>query len=306
MGRPARKHRAVRQEVAWVAAAPANDSRLWTAILVSLLVHGALLGVSFKYPDASRAFRDRALDIILVNSKSAHKPSDAQALAQTNLDGGGNTKEDRRAKSPLPPSRKAQDGNELEQTQQRVRDLEAKQRRLLAQARGKNAVAPATESPPTQADAAPATEISGRDLATRALAMAKLEAEVAQKADEYNKWPRKKNIGTRADEYRFARYVEDWRLKIERVGTLNYPEEARGKLYGSLVLSVTIKSDGTIDRVEINRSSGKKVLDDAARRIVMMAGAAPFPPNIRQDTDIVEITRNWTFTSGNTLETSSR
>ena len=284
---------------------PPGERTLWLAVAGSLLLHALLLSLHFGFPDASRAFQDRALDIILVNSKSARKPTEAQALAQTNLDGGGNTKEDRRAKSPLPPSRKAQDGNELEQAQKRQHDLEATHRRLLAQTRGKNTVAPATESP-TQADAAPATEVSGRDLATQALAMAKLEAEVAQKADEYNKWPRKKNIGTRADEYRFARYVEDWRLKIERVGTLNYPEEARGKLYGSLVLSVTIKSDGTVDRVEINRSSGKKVLDDAARRIVMMAGAAPFPPNIRQDTDIVEITRNWTFTSGNTLETSSR
>ena len=112
---------------------------------------------------------------------------------------------------------------------------------------------------------------------------------------------------TRTDEYRFAQYIEDWRRKVERVGTLNYPEEAKGKLYGTLVLSVTIKSDGEVDKVEINRSSGQRILDDAARRIVTMAGPyAVFPADIRRDTDLLIITRSWSFTRGNSLETNAR
>ena len=134
--------------------------------------------------------------------------------------------------------------------------------------------------------------------------MARLEAEISRNMDDYNKRPRKKNIGTRADEYRFAQYVENWRQKVERVGTLNYPEAAKGRIYGSLTLTVVIKSDGSVDKVEINRTSGHKILDDAARRIVTMAGPyAAFPPEIRRDTDILEITRSWRFTSGNELET---
>jgi protein TonB len=101
--------------------------------------------------------------------------------------------------------------------------------------------------------------------------------------------------------------MEDWRIKVERVGTLNYPEAAKGRLYGNLLLSVRIRSDGSIERVEINRSSGYRILDDAARRIVQMAAPyAAFPSDIRRDTDILEITRTWNFTSSNQLETQPR
>lgn len=79
---------------------------------------------------------------------------------------------------------------------------------------------------------------------------------------------RAKNLLVRTEEYRFAQYIEDWRLKVERVGNLNYPEAAKGKLFGVLTLTVTIKSDGVVDKVEIERSSGHRILDDAARRIV--------------------------------------
>jgi protein TonB len=281
-----------------------TERNLWLAIGASLFLHAAALSLQFNFPDASRAFQDNALDIILVNSKSAKKPTGAQAKAQANLDGGGNTDENRRAKTPLPPSARQQSGAELEQSQRRVQELETKQQLLLAQTRSKKSVAPV---PDKEAQPEPTPGLSGRDLAQSALAMARLEAEISQNIEEYNKRPRKKFIGTRTDEYRFAQYVEDWRQKVERIGTLNYPEAAKGKLYGTLVLTVTIKSNGTVDKVEINRSSGHKILDDAARRIVAMAGPyAAFPPDIQRDTDILEITRSWNFTSRDSLETKAR
>ena len=113
-----------------------------------------------------------------------------------------------------------------------------------------------------------------------------------------------KFIGAKNEEYRFAQYAENWRVKVERVGTLNYPEEAKGKLYGKLILSVWINSDGTVKKVEIVRSTGHIILDDAARRIVMMAAPyAPFSAEIQRDTDILVITRAWNFTSSNQIET---
>ena len=137
--------------------------------------------------------------------------------------------------------------------------------------------------------------------------MARFEGEIARDLDEYNKRPRKKNIGTRVEEYRFARYVEDWRNKVERVGTLNYPEAAKGKLFGSLILSVTIRSDGSVDKIIIDRPSGHRILDEAARRIVQMAAPyAVFPPDIRRDYEILEITRTLTFTNSNLLDAKSR
>ena len=283
-----------------------SGRKLWIGIGVSLTLHALLLTLNFKFPDATRAFQDKALEIILVNSRSAHKPSDAQALAQANLDGGGNVDEDRRVKTPLPPSKQQQSGDELEQTEKRVQELETRQQRLLTQQRNKkNAAAPVVDAE-AQPDPAP-PQISGRDLASSALAMARLEGEISRDTDAYNKRPRKKNLGARVEEYRFAQYVEDWRNKVERVGTLNYPEAAKGKLFGSLILSVTIRSDGTVDKVIIDRPSGHRILDEAARRIVQMAAPyAAFPPDIRRDFEILEITRTLTFTNSNLLDAKSR
>jgi protein TonB len=282
-------------------ATPAPNRTLWIAIGASLLLHGLLLTLNFKFPNESRAFKDKALEIILVNSKSARKPSDAQALAQSRLDGGGNVDENRRAKTPLPPSERQQAGADLEQKQRRVQELEAQQQKLLAQTKSRTKTTAAEQR---EAQPEPSPNVSGRELASSALAMARWEAEISKSVEEYNKRPRKKNIGVRADEYRFAQYVEDWRLKVERVGTLNYPEAAKGKLYGSLVLSVSILADGTVQKIEINRSSGHRILDDAARRIVQMASPyAAFPADIKRDTDIIEITRTWTFTRSDALET---
>lgn len=105
-------------------------------------------------------------------------------------------------------------------------------------------------------------------------------------------------------DYRYSQYLSDWRNKVERIGAMNYPEEARGKFFGSLVLSVALRPDGSVDRIIVVRSSGNKVLDDAAKRIVMMGSPfAPFPPDIRKETDYLDITRTWNFTRGDALET---
>jgi len=276
-----------------------DNRRLWLAIAISLAVHGLLMTLHFSFPDASKAMREKALDIILVNAKSAKKPTNAQALAQANLDGGGNTDENRRLKTPLPPTQQQTSGTEIERMQRRMRELEVAQQKMLTEAKTARAVAAARNAAeqPT-----PSPSVSGLDLAESARAMARLEGEINKNVDEYNKRPRKKFIGARTEEYRFAQYIEDWRQKVERIGTLNYPEAARGKLYGSLVLSVSINHDGSLNRVDINRSSGYKVLDEAARRIVQMASPySPFPPEIRRDTDILEITRTWYFTQGDQL-----
>jgi protein TonB len=121
--------------------------------------------------------------------------------------------------------------------------------------------------------------------------------------EAYEKRPKRRFVGARAEEYRFARYVEDWRLKIERIGNLNYPEAARAKkLYGNLLLTVGIRADGTLESVALDRSSGQKILDIAATKIVEMAAPyASFPPDIRRDTDILYITRTWTFAPGDSL-----
>ncbi|HSH98519.1 MAG TPA: TonB family protein, partial [Methyloradius sp.] len=143
------------------------------------------------------------------------------------------------------------------------------------------------------------------DLMASSLDIARFEAQIAKEQDEYQKRPKRKYIGARTQEYRFATYVEAWRQKVEKIGNLNYPEAAKSqKLYGQLRMTVNIKSDGSIENISIDQSSGSKVLDDAAKNIVTMAAPyAAFPDDIRKDTDILGITRTWTFTKQDSLAT---
>ncbi|MFZ5511976.1 MAG: energy transducer TonB [Pseudomonadota bacterium] len=272
------------------------------ALAISIALHGLALATHFSLPESPRKKqKDNQLEVVLVNAKSARKPADAQAKAQANLDGGGNTDENRRAKTPLPASREARHGAELAETQRRVRELEAQQRKLLAQAQSKRSVQAAPQAAEKQPE--PQPQVSGADLAQSALAIARMEAQIERSIEEYNKRPRKKNIGARTEEFRFAQYVEDWRQKVERVGNLNYPQAAKGKLYGSLLLSVIIRADGSVQDIQVDRSSGHRILDDAARRIIQLAAPfAPFPPDIRRDFELIEITRTWTFTNADRLK----
>ncbi|GHU10712.1 energry transducer TonB [Betaproteobacteria bacterium] len=272
------------------------------AMTISIVLHTFTIGSNFAAEEPRKKVRDRGLEVILVNSHSTSKPDPktVQALAQTNLDGGGNTDQERRAKTFLKPNQTAQDGDQLEQMRRRVEALEAEQRELLAQ----NSAIKTRQQEKDAFDTRFAKPAEGADLLESARAMARLEAEIAKNIDEYNKRPRKTFIGARTQEYRFAQYIEDWRQKVERWGTLNYPEAARGKLYGTLTLTVTLNKSGEVLEINVDKPSPHKVLDDAAIRIVRMAAPyAPFPPAISRDTDQIVITRTWTFTRGDSIET---
>ncbi len=147
------------------------NHRLALAVGFSLLLHGLLLSLHFRFPEASRAARERALDVVLVNRRSARAPEEATVQAQANLDNGGNTEHERRAKTPMPAAPRQQQGDELEHSQKRVQALEAHQQRLATQARSHDSV-PATAAREAQPD--PVANLSGRDLAQSALAMARL------------------------------------------------------------------------------------------------------------------------------------
>jgi len=283
-----------------------NSHALHASVAVSLALHAGLLTVHFTFPEALRWNpQNTPLEVILVNAKTKEAPVKADALAQANLDRGGNTDLPLRAKTPLPVTQPDDAGNTLAKAQRRVQELEERQRMLMAQTEQKPA--PKVQQPPKpkpKTEAKPATRPSGRDLADLSLAALKLQAQLDRRVEAYQKRPRKKFIGARATEYRFAQYEEDWRMKVERIGTLNYPPEARGRLYGNLRLTVTIRADGSVESVELDRSSGLKVLDQAAYKIVRMAEPfAPFPANIRRDTDLLVITRTWFFGRGDKIWT---
>ncbi len=281
---------------------PRHDKLLAYAIGFSVLVHVIVLTIHFK-PFDLKNLSDKGppLEVALVNAKTVAKPSKADLLAQANLDGGGNTDEKRRAKTPLPVLPKNSPDQQVAVATQKVESLERRTQELMTQLRSAPPVAPLVQKP---TEAVERTDLpTANELMQRTLEAMRLEAQIAKDMDAYQKRPKRKFVGARAEEYRFARYVEDWRAKIERVGNLNYPEAARQqRLYGSLLLTVSIKSDGSVENVELNRTSGNRILDAAAVKIVEMSGPfAAFPPDIRRDTDILHITRTWTFTKADSL-----
>lgn len=278
-----------------------SGQRLTFAVLFSFALHTFFLfGITFVVPDSkSIPTLSQPLEVVLVNSKSGRRPNNATAYAQNNLDGGGNTEDDRHAKTPFPVLGDAQHFTQ-EQTAQRLRQTQQESQRLLTRSTSDFSVA----QNKTQQQNQDSSNAEGHDLVQRSLEIVRLEAQINKNLSMYEKMPKRKFIGARTQEYRYAQYVEDWRAKVERIGNLNYPEIARTqKIYGSLTLTVSIRSNGSVEDIEINRSSGQRILDASAVRIVKLSAPfSPFPPDIAKDTDILSITRTWTFTSSDKLE----
>jgi protein TonB len=272
---------------------PAQQNRmLMIALGASVAVHAIALAVRFVDPDLLRLrSTDPALEIILVNARSPARPSNPEALAQANLDGGGANDAGRRT-SPLPNMMQERDGETLEAARARVERLQQQQaQRLALLERGEFAVATPERQTPTQLPDAGTADSTLEVLA-------RLQAEIAKRISDYQKRPRRHHFMPSTSEYRYARYVEDWRSWVERIGNEHYPEDARGRIYGALRMTVVIGSDGRLVQAVIDKSSGSAVLDRAARHIVKLSAPfPPFPPEIARDTDILEITRTWIFTN---------
>jgi len=267
------------------------------ALGLSILVHAVVLLIHFQYPGAS-PLKDLkpSLEVVLVNSKSTTRPTKADALAQANLDGGGNTEQKARAKTNLPALPDMPADADLSLAAKRVQQLETQAKRLLAELdSGRYATNPNT-MPLEQTERTEQDKVA--DLPSDRLEVARLEAEIARQWQAYQELPKRKFIGARTESVVYAEYVDQWREKIERVGTANFPEEARRRgEFGTVLVTVAIKADGTVEKVEIDRSSGNGVLDAAVARIVMLASPfKAFPEKVRRETDILHITRTWSFT----------
>jgi len=153
-------------------------------------------------------------------------------------------------------------------------------------------------------DQPPGAAISAADIfASRNAEMANLAARIEERSQAYASRTRRRAISTATREYIYANYMEAWRRKVERIGNLNYPREARELgLFGSLILHVAVRADGSLEGIRVVRSSGHEILDQSAIRIVELAAPfAPFPPNIKRETDVLDITRTWQFQRNNEL-----
>ena len=274
---------------------PASGDILPITLAVSVVVHAIVLLITFVPPNLNGSKYVPHLDVVLVNSKTLAKPVKADALAQANLDGGGNTEADRRAKTNLPKLNNVEAARNVQLASKQVRRLEEEAQRVLVLSQGSHSTADSTRPAPELPREARLEDTAAEQ---QRLRIAQLEAQIAKQWDEYQKLPRRKFIGARTDGVVYAEYVDKWRQRIEKIGTQYFPEEARRrKLYGSLVMTVHIKADGSVEKVEIDRSSGYRLLDTAARRAVDLAGPfPPFPAAVRKDWDILSISRTFSYT----------
>jgi protein TonB len=274
--------------------------RLGLALFTSILVHMVvILGVSFSAPRV-RLPGSESLEITLVQTRTDKAPTNPQFLAQSNQDGGGTSDSRDIARSPLPVQEMSDQNSRMPlaqpEPQRRVNslnDLIA----LLTGEQARRAVATREPQPSKKEERVTPERMGLPERNTREAERARLNAEINRNFQEYQQMPRHKYLNARTQEYKYAAYMDAWRAKVERVGNLNYPEQAKRQgIAGSLVLDVAIRPDGSLQDVQVLRSSGQRVLDDAARRIVTLAAPyAPLPPDMRADIDILHITRTWKF-----------
>ena len=274
-------------------------STMQLALGFSLGLHALLAFARFANPEGfNRVFQDTPLEVILVNARSSEAPPQAQAIAQANLTGGGDV-ERGRATSPLPPSPAIALGDADEDTQKKIDQLQQVQQQLLTQLRRDIPTLPPTD--PKQNKSAP-SETSTDDKRRRQVEQL---AEIAKRVKEENERPRKRYVSPATQERFSALYQDSASRAIELRGTRSFPTHKGSKLYGELILSVTIDSNGRVVETEIDKPSISRPLDRQA--IAIVHAAAPygkFSAAMREKADLIVFTWKFTFTREGALETT--
>jgi protein TonB len=299
-----------------------SGAPLLYALLLTTTLHGLLLlGLSFTPEPVPEPRRAQSLRVVLVRPQPSPDPPDPrpELAAQRDQAGAGSTEHTRLAAQPEPAPPPAPEFPEPTTTanpapapvpapvparEPPARAAPPSPQPPALTARRAERTAPARPAPARRPPPAPARRVTAADLlASRSEEIARLSAELDRKSAAYASRPRRRAVSASTREYRYAAYLEAWRQKVERIGNLNYPDEARRKrLFGNLVLHVAVRADGSVERISVLHSSGHRILDDAAVRIVSLAAPfAPFPANIARDVDVLDITRTWQFLSNNRL-----
>lgn len=269
-------------------------------LLFSLLLHGVvILGITFDAEKPKPSVP--TLDVTLVDVANQEQPDKADFLAQASNAGGGD--QDKAARPSEPVSGPLPTPNQGLTAEPKEAQAPAPTERTPAQlltTAGETGFAVDTTREQDEQKERP-VPVSDEDV-QRKLEMAKLSAEVREQSQAYAKRPKKKFISSNTREYVYAAYMKGWVGRVERVGNLNYPDEARRQgVYGELVLTVGLNRDGTIKSMDVIKSSGHKLLDEAAQRIVRLAAPFPALPTDKTRVDELYITRTWQFLPGNVL-----
>ena len=269
-----------------------GKTHLQRMLILSALFHAILLAVRFVPDDILDRWDKEALMVVLVNSSSDTPASQAQALANANLVGGGEADKGI-AKSPLPNMGATQDGDELALLQKQVKALEKEQSNLLSALKGKTDF----QAPSGSAQKVNPNEGVAQD--TTATPIMREIAALDKQVQDYNARPKRKQISPATREAEFATYYALWSDRTERLGTEFYPEAARGKS-AEIMVTVSVRSDGSIENIEIhNGGSGNKAIDQGALRLLKRLAPYPkFKGSLKRGVDILDITTRLVFTPG--------
>ena len=277
--------------------------RLGMTLFFAIIFHGILiLGITFISEPSAKQKIPPSLNVILVNTTNSSTPEKADYLAQVSQDGGGNSKEKVRPTDLFSAHTLSQQPGIAAQQQLATvqpQNKQIKQDAVLTQNKSNIKIASRKKTTEDNPHNQPQTNQQQQTISAR------LVEELSLVYQEHSQKPKEKFINSRTKEYIAASYMHQWVDKVERLGNADYPDEAiRNKLSGTLILDVVINADGSLRDIELRRSSGHQILDDAAKRIVKMAAPfSPFPENLEKQADVIHITRSWEFHSTNELKT---
>ena len=269
-------------------------------LFVAALFHGVLiLGVTFTSDDPARQSDDaESMEVVLLTRdyEQRQQVDDAEYLAQQNLTGTGNTTEDEALRvaygqntAPVMPGPE-KDGDD--DREQQAASASAGQYVLYARTPDGGAL---SDSQADEASEQLTLRTGMPGSSNRVEIVAAPDSETVLKGDE----PRQLVISANTRESRIAAYLDSWKRRVERVGTMNYPRRAIAQPgTRNPVVQVSVNSDGTLDEVLILTGSGNRELDMAAVNILRMAAPFdPFPEYLRNDYDVLKFSYEWQFTS---------
>ena len=265
--------------------------RMALTLFFALALHAMIiLGITFGLHDDPAPENILPTLDITVSNRRTPPPDEADYLAQTSQEGGGNTTEKVRPTQAIPEQAPAVKPQQATPAPAQVITTDAAETKHHQ----KNNVIPETSKP----------DVTATDLIERSMEMVNLNEQLSESMQAYAQRPRHIYVSARTQEFKYANYMSEWVKKVERVGNLNYPDDARREgLSGKLIMDVTMNADGTVRNISILRPSGHAVIDEAAIRIVNLAAPfAPFPSEILKDADILHITRTWEFSTANQLK----
>jgi len=280
-----------------------DHDRFSMTFFLATIFHGMIiLGITFTVSPPADSKTAPALDIILVQTKAPVDVEDADYLAQVSQQGGGNAEKKARPRELFSaPTLSSTPGMTTQTSVQQVqKQKKNKQLALLTQSDAEYSVN--TEKNPIEAE----DDTTVNKTNTRQNDQtARLAAEISNTIEEQASIERTKYLNSSTKAFAPAKYMREWINRVERIGNLNYPDQARRKkLSGTLILDVVINSKGELVKTDLRQSSGHQVLDDAAKRIVKLAAPYPaFPDKLRKEADIIHITRSWEFLNNSSIQT---